>query len=98
MPLFAGFLTKFIFFQSVAYADFYWLAGVAVVASFTSLYYYLQVLRVMYVSQPDDYTRFRVPMLMQTAAVVLTIGVFFVGLYPAPLFDLTDSVSSVLFM
>jgi NADH-quinone oxidoreductase subunit N len=98
MPLFAGFLTKFIFFQSVADADFYWLAGVAVFASFTSLYYYLQVLRVMYVSQPDDYTRFRVPMLMQTAAVILTVGVFFVGLYPAPLFDLTDSVSSVLFM
>ncbi|MGE3984202.1 MAG: NADH-quinone oxidoreductase subunit N, partial [Dehalococcoidia bacterium] len=30
MPLFAGFLTKFIFFQSVASNDFYWLAGVGV--------------------------------------------------------------------
>jgi hypothetical protein len=28
---------------------------------------------------------------------VLTVGVFFVGLYPAPLFDLTDSVASALF-
>jgi NADH-quinone oxidoreductase subunit N len=97
MPLFAGFLTKFIFFQSVADADFFWLAGVAVVASFISLYYYLQVMRVMYVSQPPEYTRFHVPLLMQASAVVLTVGVFFVGLYPAPLFDLTDSVSSVLF-
>ena len=97
MPLFAGFLTKFIFFQSVAQADFYWLAGIAVVASFTSLYYYLQVMRVMYVGQPDDYTRFRIPMMMQVAAVILTVGVFFVGLYPAPLFNLTDSVSAVLF-
>jgi NADH-quinone oxidoreductase subunit N len=97
MPLFAGFLTKFIFFQSVADADFYWLAAVAVVASLISLYYYLQVMRVMYVSQPPEYTRFHVPLLMQASAVVLTVGVFFVGLYPAPLFDLTESVSSVLF-
>src|SRR5262249_39978146 len=33
MPLFAGFLTKFIFFQSVADNHYYWLAGIAVVAS-----------------------------------------------------------------
>jgi len=97
MPLFAGFLTKFIFFQSVAEADFYWLAGVAVVASLISLYYYLQVLRVMYVSQPPEYTRFNIPMLMQVATVVLTVGVFFVGLYPAPVYELTESVSSALF-
>jgi NADH-quinone oxidoreductase subunit N len=97
MPLFAGFLTKFILFQSVAEADYFWLAGVAVVASFISLYYYLQVLRVMYVSQPPDYTRFNVPLLMQASVVVLTVGVFFVGLYPAPWFELTDSVSAALF-
>ena len=36
-------------------------------------------------------------MLMQGAVVVLTLGVFFVGLYPPPLFDLTDSVAQVLF-
>jgi NADH-quinone oxidoreductase subunit N len=97
MPLFAGFLTKFILFQSVADADYFWLAAVAVVASFISLYYYLQVMRVMYVSQPPEYTRFSVPLLMQASVVVLTVGVFFVGLYPAPLFELTDSVSAALF-
>jgi NADH-quinone oxidoreductase subunit N len=97
MPLFAGFLTKFIFFQSVAAADFYWLAGVAVVASFISLYYYLYVMREMYVSQPLEPTRFKVPLIMQGAVVVLTFGVFFVGLYPQPLFEVTDSVAQVLF-
>jgi NADH-quinone oxidoreductase subunit N len=97
MPLFAGFLTKFVFFQSVAEADFLWLAGVAVVASFISLYYYLFVIREMYVTPPPDETRFRIEPVIQTAVVVLTIGVFFVGLYPQPLFDVTDSVSKVLF-
>ena len=97
MPLFAGFLTKFIFFQSVAAADFYWLAGVAIVASFISLYYYLYVMREMYVSEPPEPTRFRIPVLMQGAVVVLTLGVFFVGLYPQPLFEVTESVAQVLF-
>jgi NADH-quinone oxidoreductase subunit N len=97
MPLFAGFLTKFILFQSVAEEGYLWLAGIAVVSSFVSLYYYLQVLRQAYVSEAPDPSRFRVPLVAQAAVVVLTLGVFFVGLYPAPLFEITDSVAQVLF-
>jgi NADH-quinone oxidoreductase subunit N len=97
MPLFAGFLTKFILFQSVADNDYFWLAAIAVVASLISLYYYLQIIREMYVSQAEDTTRFRIPPVIQGTVIVLTIGVFFVGLYPAPLFDITDSVAEVLF-
>jgi NADH-quinone oxidoreductase subunit N len=97
MPLFAGFLTKFILFQSVADNGYFWLAALAVVASLISLYYYLYLLREMYVSQPPEPTRFKIPVVLQASVVVLTIGVFIVGLYPAPLFDVTDSVSKVLF-
>jgi NADH-quinone oxidoreductase subunit N len=97
MPLFAGFLTKFIFFQSVADNGYFWLAAVAVVASLISLYYYLQVIREMYVSEPAEHTRFQIPMLAQITTVALTIGVFIVGLYPAPLFEVTDRVAQVLF-
>jgi NADH-quinone oxidoreductase subunit N len=97
MPLFAGFLTKFILFQSVAENGYFWLAAVAVVVSFISLYYYLVVMRAMYVSEPQDHTRFSVPLAMSSSLVVLTLGVFLVGLYPAPLFEVTDSVAAVLF-
>jgi NADH-quinone oxidoreductase subunit N len=97
MPLFAGFLTKFIFFQSVAANDYFWLAGVAVVASFISLYYYLQVMRVMYVNTAPDPSRLSIPIVLQVSVVVLALGVFAVGLYPAPLFDITDSVAAVIF-
>jgi NADH-quinone oxidoreductase subunit N len=97
MPLFAGFLTKFIFFQSVAEADFFWLAALAVVASVISLYYYLYVIREMYVSSAPDPTRLNIPVLLQGTALVLALGIFFVGIYPAPLFNITDSVSQLLF-
>ena len=97
MPLFAGFLTKFILFQSIAANGYFWLAALAVVASLISLWYYLQVLREVYVSEPPDDTRFKVPLVLQGSLLVLTVGVFFVGLYPAPLFEVTDSVAQVLF-
>jgi NADH-quinone oxidoreductase subunit N len=97
MPLFAGFLTKFIFFQSVADNNYYWLAAVAVVSSFISLYYYLMVMKAIYVTPATETSRFHVPLVMQGSVALLALGVFFVGLYPQPLFDITDSVSAVLF-
>ena len=97
MPLFAGFLTKFVFFQSVADSDFLWLAIVAVIASLISLYYYLALIKEIYVSKSEDQSRFTVPMTLQGASMVLIVGVFLVGLYPAPLFEITDTVAQVLF-
>jgi NADH-quinone oxidoreductase subunit N len=97
MPLFAGFLTKFVLFQSVAEADFLWLASIAVIGSLISLYYYLYLIREMYVSEAPDARQLRVPPLTQGAVLLLVIGVFVVGLYPSPLFELTDDVSRVLF-
>jgi GGDEF domain-containing protein len=66
-------------------------------ASLVSLYYYLQVIRQMYVSEAEDSTRFKVPLITQGAVIALTVGVLFVGLYPAPLFEVTDQVAAVLF-
>ena len=54
MPLFAGFATKFILFQSAAEEDLLWLAGVAVILSFVSLYYYLIIIKEMYLGQPEE--------------------------------------------
>ncbi len=49
LPIFAGFTAKFYLFAAVADGGFLWLAGVAVFSSLVSLYYYLQVLRQMYI-------------------------------------------------
>ncbi len=49
LPIFAGFTAKFYLFAAVADGGFLWLAGVAIFTSLISLYYYLQVLRQMYI-------------------------------------------------
>ena len=49
MPIFAGFAIKFYLFTAVANEGFLWLAGLAIFTSLISLYYYLQVIRQMYI-------------------------------------------------
>jgi NADH-quinone oxidoreductase subunit N len=90
MPLFAGFATKFILFQAAASEDLLWLSAVAVTFSFVSLYYYLVVVREMYLGKPEEPTRFPTPWLEYAALTLLVAGVFVVGLYPQPVFDVAE--------
>ena len=93
MPLFAGFATKFILFQAAAQQDLLWLSGVAVFFSFVSLYYYLVVIREMYLGQPEEPSRFPIPRLEYAALSLLIAGVLAVGLYPQPLFDVAEDAA-----
>jgi NADH-quinone oxidoreductase subunit N len=49
LPIFVGFTIKFYLFTAVASEGFLWLAGLAIFSSLISLYYYLQVIRQMYI-------------------------------------------------
>ena len=54
LPIFAGFAIKFYLFTAIAEAGFLWLAGLAIFSSLISLYYYLQVIRQMYIESPGE--------------------------------------------
>jgi NADH-quinone oxidoreductase subunit N len=97
MPLFAGFTTKFILFQAAADQDLLWLAGVAAFFSFVSLYYYLIVIRAMYLGEPEEKTRFQTPWLEYTALTALIAGVFLIGLYPKPVFEIVEDSTATIF-
>jgi NADH-quinone oxidoreductase subunit N len=98
MPLFAGFFTKFILFQAVASSGFLWLAIIAVTMSFVSLYYYLTVIKEIYISAPDEPGRLAVPPLMAGLTVVLVLGIFYVGLYPRHIFEAAQEATKLLFV
>jgi NADH-quinone oxidoreductase subunit N len=96
MPLFAGFATKFILFQAAAEEDLLWLAGVASFFSFVSLYYYLVIIREMYLGEPDEKSRFPTPWFEYGALSLLVAAVFVIGLYPKPVFEVVqDSTNSI---
>jgi len=99
LPLFAGFVTKFILFQAATNEGYIWLAAIGVVTSVISLYYYLQVMREAFVSKPAEGSDvLDVPYVMQGLAVAMIIGVFYVGLYPQQLFDVIDNATAFLFV
>jgi len=97
LPLFAGFVTKFILFQAATNEGYYWLAAIGVVTSVISLYYYLQVMREAFVSEADEGApRLRVPLEIQGLAAALMIATFYVGLWPGHLFEVIDNATAFL--
>ena len=99
MPLLAGFVTKFVLFQAAAEEGFLWLATVAVVMSTVSLYYYLKVIRQMYVAEPaeGEEARWRLSPAAYFTTGVLFLGIFLVGLWATPIFEAADGASAMLF-
>ena len=97
MPLFAGFFTKFILFQAVAGEGFLWLSVIAVVMSFVSLYYYLMVIKELYVSKPEEEGRLPVPMMISGLTLALVAGVFYVGIFPRHLLEAAEEATKLLF-
>jgi NADH-quinone oxidoreductase subunit N len=99
MPLLAGFLTKFILFQAVVSEGYTWLVLIALVASTVSLYYYLQVIKQMYLYQPEggDTQRWRLTPTGYLATGALLVGVVWVGVYATPFYRVADRAIAPLF-
>ena len=87
LPFFAGFVTKFYLFTAVATEGFLWLVGLAIANSLISFYYYLVIVRQMYIEAPADGTPMRLSPLTTAMLAVLFVGVLAIGLYPGPLVD-----------
>jgi NADH-quinone oxidoreductase subunit N len=99
MPLLAGFLTKFILFQAVVSQGYTWLVVIALVASTVSLYYYLQVIKQMYLYQPEAGAseRWRLTPTGYLATGALLFGVVWVGVYATPFYTVADRAIAPLF-
>ncbi len=98
MPPFGGFIAKVVVFAAAVKADMVWLAVVGVLNSIVGLYYYLIVLKVVYLyrsedeDQPVTLTR---PYLI--ALTILSFGIVLIGAFFAPWFNWSTQVAGVLF-
>ena len=97
LPVFAGFTSKFYLFNAAANHGLLWLAGLAIFTSLVSLYYYLQVIRQLYVEPAAEQSALPVPRVTLGALAALLIGMVVVGIYPAPLMDAVQYASDTLF-
>lgn len=95
IPPLAGFIGKFMLFESAAEAKTYALIAFAVLNNVVALYYYIQLIKGAWVDPPDEnLPRLEVNKRQKFAVVVLTLGVLFVGVVPF----LSENIRNILAM
>jgi NADH-quinone oxidoreductase subunit N len=93
IPPLAGFFGKFFLFSAAVQANMVWLAVLGVLNAIVALYYYLLVVKVMYVDAPPDESPVPVP---RPAAVVLgltCLGIVLMGTLSAPWFNWAETAA-----
>ena len=87
IPPVAGFFGKFFLFTAAASEGFYWLVFLAVVNVTISLYYYLLVIRAMFLRKSEHpIPFFRSNLYMRLGLLITVLGILVLGLY-SPVYD-----------
>jgi len=95
IPPVAGFFGKFFLFTAAASQGYYFLVFIAVVNATISLYYYLLVIRAMFIRTSDDpIPYFKNKIYMRLGLLITAVGILVLGLY-SPLYDYIYELSSI---
>lgn len=84
LPITAGFFAKFYLIVNAVGSEHFWLAGVMILTTIISYYYYFGIIRQMYFRSPATTQAVSVPW---TAAIVILIGIIGtigLGIFPDP--------------
>jgi NADH-quinone oxidoreductase subunit N len=95
LPPTAGFIAKLYIFNAAINADLVWLVVVGVLNTLVSAWYYLGVVRAMFVAAPTDETPVRSTPSLQFSIGVAVVGVLLFGIYPGPLLDAAERAVAV---
>ncbi len=96
IPPTVGFMGKLFLFNAAVNADLAWLAVVGVVNSVVSAYYYLGIVRTMYLREPAEPRRIGAPVPAWVAMGVASAGVAILGVWPAWLLDVARTAAGSL--
>jgi NADH-quinone oxidoreductase subunit N len=98
MPPLAGFVAKIFVFAAAVKVGLIWLAFVGVLNSIIGLYYYMTVLKYVYLFRSDDEDKpLTIPRPYTIALTVLIFGIILVGTLFGPWFNLSTKIASSLF-
>jgi len=87
IPFVVGFWAKFYVFIEAWRAGYEWLVVAGALLAIVALYYYLQIARVMYMSEPKLTAPCEVKPTLAMAILVCLLGIVGYGAYPRPLLD-----------
>src|SRR5208337_1846254 len=98
IPPLGGFIGKLYLFSSAMERGYLWLVVVAALNSVVSLYYYLLVLKRMYITEaPVGAGPLPVSFPVKAVLLVTILGTFWLGILPGPLMRVFSEVSSRVF-
>jgi NADH-quinone oxidoreductase subunit N len=96
IPPLAGFVGKFYLFSAVMDQGYTWIAYVGFIMSMISVYYYLSVIKVMYLGEGKGLPEVPVRGAAKFTLVLTFIVTLFFGLYPTPLAQMAMNAASSL--
>ncbi len=97
IPPTAGFVGKLWLFAAAIKAGLLWLAAVGVVNSVISLAYYWKVIRAMYLTPAQAEERVGLSPALAVGLTVAVVGVFVIGMAPAPFVTWFQTAAQALF-
>lgn len=101
MPPFGGFIAKVVVFAAGVQSGYVWLVVIGIINSVIGVYYYLNVMKYVYLYRMTDQDEENHPVLLTRpyaiALVVLTLGVILIGTVFAPWFSWSDAAALNLF-
>jgi NADH-quinone oxidoreductase subunit N len=98
IPPLGGFFAKVLVFSAAVQANLVWLAVIGVLNAVVGLYYYLNVLKVVYLKrQPGDEIHMPVNPVHAIVLTVCVIGVVLMGTVMSPWFQITTEAAKSIF-
>ncbi len=99
IPPLAGFVGKFYLFYAAMQKGYLWLVIAGALNSTISLYYYLLVLKQMYIfDRTKEYPKIKLPVALRLALLLTIAGIILIGIFPFYFVNLTMEISQKLFM
>jgi NADH-quinone oxidoreductase subunit N len=102
MPPFGGFIAKLLVFAAAIQAGWYWLVVIGILNSIIGLYYYLTVLKYVYLYRMEGEVEAAHPIPVSRpfvlALAILTLGIILVGTFFGPWFGFATQAAKSLFI
>lgn len=96
LPPLAGFIGKLFVFAAAIQANLYWLAVIGIINSVVSAYYYVGIIRTMYLLPPKDTTFIKEIPSLGVVVIICFLAILFIGIYPAPFLKLAFLSQTIL--
>jgi NADH-quinone oxidoreductase subunit N len=88
IPPTAGFIGKWYIFSAAVQEGHYWLAVIGVLTSVVSVFFYLRIVVMMYMTEGAEAARPRVQTAAAAGLALATIAVLYLGILPTAVLDL----------